>query len=181
MTNKEGIIIPLSGTRGMGQFAIISTEDEEVTQHRWQLHQGRSGYLDIRRNFWRPGGKYGTLTLAREVWERHHGPAPQGMHVDHQDGNTFDNRTTNLRLATPRQNFQNQQMNKHNTSGMKGVHREKGCSGWYVHICEDRKQNIFGPFSDLETAARFYDIVAIQLFGEFACTNYPREEYPDDL
>jgi HNH endonuclease len=181
MTNKEGLIFPLSGMRGAGHFAIIDVEDEDVTRHRWSLKEDYHSYLCIRRNYWTSGNKYRTQTLAREVWERHFGEIEKGFHIDHKDGNPFDNRVSNLRVATPRQNQQNQQVQKNNTSGMKGVYWKKSSGRWQVYITEDYQRTYFGCFHDLEIAARFYDVIAIQLWGEFARTNYPREEYPDAL
>ena len=34
-----------------------------------------------------------------------------------------------------------------------------------------------GRSSDLVECAKMYDMIAIKLFGEFACTNFPKENY----
>ena len=44
-----------------------------------------------RRYFGRAGHR-----LHRDVWEFHHGPVPEGMHIHHIDGNTANNDISNL-------------------------------------------------------------------------------------
>jgi|SRR5579863_1464187 len=51
--------------------------------------------------------------------------APEGLMVDHRNGDTLDNRRSNLRPATHSQNCANQRVNRLNTSGHKGVSRYK--------------------------------------------------------
>lgn len=57
----------------------------------------------------------------RVIWEIFHGPIPDGMQVDHIDGNRSNNNINNLRLATVAHNGQNRKLSPLSTTGIKGV------------------------------------------------------------
>lgn len=109
--------------------------------------------------------------------------APDGIEVDHANGNGLDNRRENLRLATKRENARNRrQLRAKKTSRYHGVcYRHP----WRAVICagdvdeQGRSKQIYlGHFATEEEAARAYDRAAIAHFGAFATTNFPREDYP---
>lgn len=60
--------------------------------------------------------------------------------VDHIDGNTFNNRKTNLRLITQSQNTKNSCIAKNNTSGFKGVYFDKKRNQWATEIRYNKKR-----------------------------------------
>lgn len=95
--------------------------------------------------------------------------------VDHINGDGLDNRRANLRAATPAQNAANQRLSSRSTSGFKGVTRQG--SRWRAYIAPGGRTLWLGTFDSPEAAARAYDEAAIEHFGEFARTNFPREEY----
>ena len=45
-----------------------------------------------------------TVSEHKHVWEKHHGPRPDGMTIHHINGNPRDNRIENLRLLTRQEN-----------------------------------------------------------------------------
>lgn len=92
--------------------------------------------------------------------------------VDHRDRNGLHCWRSNLRLCTQRQNRRNRGPQSNNHSGFKGVSFDKARGKWAVYIkSENRKINV-GRFDDVVEAAKAYDRMAQQIFGEFAYTNF---------
>jgi hypothetical protein len=102
--------------------------------------------------------------------------APKGVTVDHIDHNGLNNVVSNLRLATQRQQLENQKLSTANTSGYKGASWSKDNKNWVAHIQHHGKMIHIGCYKTAEEAARAYDAKARELFGEFACTNFPLDK-----
>lgn len=156
--------IPLQGKHGKGKFAIVDDEDyEEISKYTWLASERgyalRCAYQD---------GKTDTVLLHRQVIG-----AQKGHVVDHINRDKLDNRRSNLRIVTQAQNTMNRSGNKSNISGFKGVYWQKNRQNWQARISKDYKQIHIGTFDDLEEAARAYDAVAANLFGEYAVLNFP--------
>lgn len=90
---------------------------------------------------------------------------------DHINGNVFDNRRSNLRLATRAQNSQNRFRPRTNRSGFKGVSKSRNGYGYSVEVCADGKRECVGYWIDKLDAARAYDIVVKERCGVFAKPN----------
>lgn len=97
--------------------------------------------------------------------------APEGVLVDHWNGNGLDNRRENLRLATHAQNICNSKRYSHNKSGYKGVYAEPKRGRWSAQIRVDKKLIYLGSFENVLDAARAYNEAALLHFGEFARIN----------
>lgn len=96
--------------------------------------------------------------------------APDGVQVDHKlTKQTLDNRKENLRFATQNQNQHNRKKSSNNTSGFKGVSKNKSRKHpWRASIMINRKCVNLGVFSTAEEAAEAYRKAAHKLHGEFA-------------
>ena len=96
--------------------------------------------------------------------------------VDHKNGNGFDNRRANLRLAKPIENSRNRKKSSHSQWPYKGIQfdpRPRARNNpWRAQIYINGKRKHLGHFSNPEDAACAYDQAATELFGEFANTNF---------
>jgi hypothetical protein len=106
-------------------------------------------------------------------------PVKDGMCVDHINGNKLDNRKENLREVTNQQNQWNRKIYKNNTTGYKGVTHRKDKDNYQARIKFGSKEKHLGYFDDPIEAARAYDRAALKYHGEFAWTNFPKEDYND--
>jgi hypothetical protein len=159
-----------------GCKVLIDDEDyERVNKYRWHLDRP---YFRRTGNFYfktRP-----SIDGTRHTWALHHfifGTPAKGMCLDHVNRNTLDNRKSNFRFATHQQNKYNQKCRKDSTSGYKGVSIQTHCQKYVVRIVYDRKRHSLGTYSDSIEAAKVYDRKAIEVYGEFACTNFPKADY----
>lgn len=153
-------ILPLT----RGRFTVIDERDEgTVARHRWCFHH--KGYAV--RMLPRDGGKQRMAYIHRVILA-----APDGSEVDHRNRNTLDNRRSNLRLCTVRQNAQNRRRAVTNRSGYRGVHWAKYDRKWKATIRVSGRKQHLGYFVSAEDAARAYDQAALRFFGEFASLNF---------
>ena len=97
----------------------------------------RDGYEVIRVG----GDQFRTNRL---VWELHHGPIPDGMQIDHINGDRRDNRAANLRAVTAAENNKNMRLSHRNTSGIHGVFFVHCDQRFQAHIVVDRKHIYLG-------------------------------------
>lgn len=112
------------------------------------------------------GGKQEVIFLHRLILD-----PPPGKIVDHHSGDILDNRRSNLRIASPWQNSLNRTVRPNSSSGYLGVQVERG--RWRAAIGGQSNRRYLGTFGDRESAARVYDQAARELYGEFACLNFP--------
>ena len=85
--------------------------------------------------------------------------------VDHVDNNKLNNTLSNLRWCTQQQNQHNRQLNKNNTSGIKGITWEN--EKWRARIVFNNQKSSLGYFDTLEEAKIVRYQAAKELYGEF--------------
>lgn len=86
--------------------------------------------------------------------------------IDHQNKNKNDNRWKNLREANNSQNLCNRGKQKNNTSGFKGVYKNR--KGWISLIKANGELRYLGKFDNPEKAHAAYRKAAKVLHGAFA-------------
>jgi hypothetical protein len=156
------------------KYALVDNADyKDVKKYKWFFHRARnhSGYAARRRRK-SDGGRGGSISM------HHHIMGPGKW--DHANLNKLDNRRSNLRRATDKQNLRNRKKFLrlgHCSSRFKGVCWHIKSKRWAAKIVVNKKQINLGCFVDEETAARAYDVAAIRWHKEFACTNFPKSDY----
>ena len=157
-----------------GQFAIVDDEDYFLLSlHTWYCMEGRHGNKRAMRSHRDELGMTTMVYMSRELMGCSLG---DGVYVDHRNHNTLDNQRHNLRKCTPTQNNQNVRSRKGCASQYKGVHYDSGKKKrkqrWVVNI-KHKNGTHRKRFVDEIEAAKHYDKMARQFFGEFACLNFP--------
>jgi|ETNvirnome_6_100_1030635.scaffolds.fasta_scaffold02407_3 hypothetical protein len=159
---------------------------DKVKEHRWYLtappsvqypyaqatipHPDRSLYCYANG---RVGPRRTTLLMHTLII----GKPEKGMIVDHINHNGLDNTEKNLRFVTRAQNIWNSRGRKNTTSQYKGVYKPSSSNSWIARLRTGGEQAHIGSFTCEEQAARAYDRKALELWGEYAYTNFPKEDY----
>lgn len=162
-----------------GLFALVDDADfDRVATFRWYAF--RRGRLWHAARSVKRKGKRSTIHMHRWLLD-----APNGVEVDHRDGNGLNNTRENLRLCTHGQNAINHRRSfSSKSSRFHGVCWHARSQRWRVVICAGEKtssgrarQIYVGVYRYEIDAARAYDRAAIRHHGEFAVTNFPRRDY----
>lgn len=154
--------IPLSGGR---IYAIVDDEDFDwLSETKWS--DDSRGYA-IRRV---KGDKNTTEKMHRLIMR-----AKDGEIVDHINGNPWDNRKENLRIATTAENCKNRNMYVTNKTGYKGVAVYKN-NKYTAQVTVNYRKLHLGVFDCPIEAALAYNQAATKYFGEFARLNDIPEE-----
>lgn len=148
------VVIPL--TKNL--HAIIDDEDIPMLQgKKWHVHGPHNGLFYAWHN--KLGAMHRLIIGAKE-----------GEHVDHKNGNSLDNRRSNLRICTRSQNIANAKLRADSTTKAKGVNfRTFGkYSSYRVRIGVSGKRVNVGHFQTIKEAKNAYATAAKFYFGEFA-------------
>jgi len=140
-----------------GLLFIVDTEDyENLFKDKWYVKKSGNNYY-----LFRTYNKK-TIYLHREIIK-----AKEGEVVDHANGNSQDNRKSNLRICTMSQNIANSRLRKGNTSGFKGVGFDRSRGKWRAQIMVNYKNHFLGRYNDIEEAKCVYKKAANHYFGEY--------------
>ena len=151
-------LIPLAE----GFYAYVDAADYEWLSQ-WQWHMASGGYAAR-------SVKGRQIFMHREIMQ-----PPEGMVVDHVDGNKANNCRFNLRVCTRRENQGNLPKQRGTRSRFKGVSYDKRRDRYFAQCDFGGKHRWLGFFDDEVEAARAYDRAAVEECGEFARVNFPQE------
>jgi hypothetical protein len=163
-------IVPLTN----GFVAWVDAEDHDrISRFTWGIHRKLNQVRAVRNG---RAGESRLIYMHREVLGLSVG-GPQVDHLRHRNADrVLDNRRQNLRFATPAQNAANKvKMPGKSSSQFKGVALYKPNGRWVARIQRNRRNKNLGYFPTEALAAFAYDMAALEVFGEFATTNFRHE------
>lgn len=92
---------------------------------------------------------------------------PDNMVVDHINGNKLDNRKSNLRICTVKQNNYNHKIYKTSKTGYPGVGWHTKSGKWRARIQVDGKEIYLGIYENIEDAINARKTAEEYYFGSF--------------
>ena len=157
---RDGVgVVPL--TKGME--ATVDLDDLSlVSSVNWWALCNKHGHAYAQRTEM-VDGRVKSVLMHRLIMH-----CPEGMLVDHINGNGLDNRRANLRICTHNDNMKNQVVHRINKLQAKGVYLPKGKKRYKATITFNGRKIRLGTFGTVEEAAAAYKGAAMALAGEFA-------------
>lgn len=136
--------------RKVGDFPERNTEGQVLAWN--SLHADREAFTANDKGYL-TGQVDGAHYFAhRVVWAICHGRWPVGE-IDHINGLKSDNRISNLREVTRKENSRNCRLHRGNTSGVTGVSFHRLTGKWAARIQADDKSKHLGLFPSIAEAA----------------------------
>ena len=131
--NYDEIILRDEYAREVSRVKVDSNKVSRVLSHKWSLR--KDGYVQAR---------VGNTTILLHQFLLGF-PMRRNKFTDHISGDKSDNRLSNLREVSPKENTWN--------NDAVGVYRTKS-GNWRALICKDRKRIHIGTFSSFELARK---------------------------
>lgn len=128
-------------------------------------------YDRIKDYYWYKNDEGYVLSYTKNGTLRMHKLFIDGQYIDHINGNTSDNRKSNLRVATKSQNGMNRDLQLNNTSGVTGVYWHKQLGKWVAYITINREYIYLGSFNEFDGAVKVRKEAEDKYFGEFSYDN----------
>jgi hypothetical protein len=151
-----------------GIDCLLDDEDADLAQYTWHI-QSRHGPT---RQYTASRGLYARAHLRNIITSRKLGrELEEHEECFNKNKNLTDCRRENILIGTRQQIRAHAQKRSNNTTGYKGVSFEKSSGRWVATIKIDGKTKWLGRYSSPEEAARAYNQVAQDLFGEYAWLN----------
>lgn len=150
-----------------GQFALVDDDDyDRLSKYKWCALKHHTGKYYAARTDVANNRK--TVRMHRFIMGI---CDSQVLVADHINHDTLDNRKSNLRVCTKKENAKNRTSSKGSASNYLGVHKTR--EGSFVARCGSApNRKYLGYFKCEIEAAKAYDKAAKEMHGEFASLNF---------
>lgn len=152
----ESVFIPLT----QGRFAVVDVADLDLVRpYSWSSSNGYAAHKTEKDKVY----------MHRLIMGLGKGDK---RYVDHINGDTGDNRRSNLRIVTMSENLRNMRRQAPHSSRFKGVTWDARRETWAAQATLNYRHHFLGYHDTEELAAQAYDAFARQHFGAHARTNF---------
>lgn len=161
-----------------GIYTVVDADDvRDIARNAWRIHNRPQGgkFYAVRSISHRSDGR---RRVTEEAMHRRLADARPGQMVDHRDGDSLNNRRSNLRVCTPLQNSQNRKKSALSSQPYKGVYASG--NRWCSRIKVSKRDLHLGTYDHPEQAAAAYDAAAKLHYGDFAAVNFPHHASVQD-
>ena len=157
------ILRVLSKKYGKFDFLIDKHNIEKCKMYHWNIskYYGKSSG-----DYFYASSDKNKVSLHRYLTD-----APKGKVVDHINGNTLDNRISNLQICNHNENIMKSKKRTDNVSGHQGVHWFTKTSKWMAYININKKRKHLGYFNTYEEALEARLNAEKEYWGKFKPIN----------
>lgn len=181
MDNKIKITLSHPNKHLEEKFAIVDYDcpHEDIFAFKWKLLRASEKHEYAVRNVYRGiNPSTGKKIYKACLMHRLITGAKENEYVDHIDGNGLNNCKENLRIVTQTENLINTRKRVGTSSRFKGVSWSSERGLWVaqatIKTTEDKTRHKFvGRFEDEIAAAKAYDKVVYDSWGDLAVLNFP--------
>lgn len=158
LINCDYLQIELLGSHGENKNMLVSKSTYlKILDYKWYLNS--NGY-PATYNFGR------ALSLHKFLYPN----LEKGLVVDHINRDKLDNRLENLRIITQKENSYNRNKNSNSKNTYKGI--KKSGNTFTATVNKDGQKYEINNIPDEKEAAKIYDAMAEELFGQYAGKNF---------
>ncbi len=137
---------------------------EKCKPHKWYLKESRNNKKYAQKRVGRVHLSHFVLGIKKKK---------RGWDVDHIDGDSLNNRKSNLRYVTHQENMMNQRvLPSNNTSGHMGVGFHSQNNNWIAQIKVNGERIHLGSFENIEDAIKCRKDAEIFYFGKNKVKNF---------
>lgn len=148
----------------IGEYTVlVDTADfDEIVKHKWSIYPRKGAYYYPE----------AFINNKQIFLHRYLLDCPKNLVVDHINGNTLDNRRTNLRIVSHEYNCFNLHRNTRNTSGHRGISYVQKENRWKVKCRFNKTDYYIGRYKTLEEAIEARNYAYQDILGGFTIGAY---------